>query len=142
MSLFYISSWLTLKTTRVILQDPIQLTLSLQLQNYKNYTACLETLGHAINCLHNFWKNLFAQVINRLHAKYLLKGLMLFFCFNRGLRKRMTIYWGMVCLMCSFMLATLWTLLMVFLTNLQKLKVTVTFFIYILLSNTCQWLFS
>ena len=75
MSLFYISSWLTLKKTNVILQDTVQLTPSVQLQNYKNYTACLETLGRAINRPHHFWKNLFARVIYRPRTKYSLKGL-------------------------------------------------------------------
>ena len=68
-----------IKDNKSDIQDPVQLTLSHQLQNYKNYTARLETLGQAINCLHNFWKNLFAQAINRPHAKYLLKHLKLFF---------------------------------------------------------------
>ena len=63
MSLFYISLWLTLKKTSVILQDAVLLTLSIQLQNYKNYTARLETLGQAINCPHHFWKNLFVWAI-------------------------------------------------------------------------------
>ena len=44
----------------MILQDAVQLTLSIQLQNYKNYIARLETLGQAINRPHHFWKNLFA----------------------------------------------------------------------------------
>ena len=63
MSLFYISLWLTLKKTSVILQDAVLQTLSIQLQNYKNYTARLETLGQAINCPHHFWKNLFVWAI-------------------------------------------------------------------------------
>ena len=57
MLLFYISSWLTLKKT-VILQDAVLLTSSVQLQNYKNCTACPETLERAINLLHPFCKKL------------------------------------------------------------------------------------
>ena len=49
--LFYISSWLTLQ--------------KIQIQNYKYYTACRETLGQAMNCSQCFSlsKNLFAWVI-------------------------------------------------------------------------------
>ena len=43
--------------------------------NYKNYTACPETLRQAVNHLCYLWKNLFAQAIYHLHAKYSLKGL-------------------------------------------------------------------
>ena len=75
MTLFYISSWLTLKKKSVILQDTDRLTSSVQLQNYKNYTARLETLGRAINRLRHFWKNLFAQAIFGPRVKYSLKGL-------------------------------------------------------------------
>ena len=45
------------------------------LQNYKNYTACLETFGQVINHPQHFWKNLFALAIYCLCAKYSLKGL-------------------------------------------------------------------
>ena len=76
MSLFYISLWLTLKKTRVILQDAVRLTLSIKLQNYKHYTASLETLGWAINHLPHFWKNLFAWAIYCPRAKHSLKGLL------------------------------------------------------------------
>ena len=48
MSLFYISSWLTLKKTRVILQDVVRLMSSVQLQNCKNYTVRLEASGRTI----------------------------------------------------------------------------------------------
>ena len=48
MSLFYISSWLTLKKTRVILQDVVRLMSSVQLQNCKNYAARLEASGRTI----------------------------------------------------------------------------------------------
>ena len=53
--------WLTLK--------------KIQLQNYKNYTACPETLGWAINRPCHLWKILFAQAIYRRRTTYLLKGL-------------------------------------------------------------------
>ena len=58
MSIFYISSWLK----------------KILLQNYKNYIACLETLGQAINRPHYFWKNLYAQVIYCPRTKYYLKS--------------------------------------------------------------------
>ena len=61
MSIFYMSSWLTLK--------------KIQLQNYKNYTACSETLGQGINRSRYFWRNLFARAIYCPCVKYLLKGL-------------------------------------------------------------------
>ena len=47
--------------------------LTKKLQNYKNYTACQETIGRAINHPHYFWKKLFAREIYRLHTKYSLK---------------------------------------------------------------------
>ena len=53
----------------------LRLTPSVQLQNYKNYTARLETLGPAINRPRQFWKNLFARAIYRPRSKYSLKGL-------------------------------------------------------------------
>ena len=53
----------------------LRLTPSVQLQNYKNYTAGLETLGRAINRPRQFLKNLFARAIYRSRAKYSLKGL-------------------------------------------------------------------
>ena len=59
----------------MILQDAVRLTSSVQLQNYKNYTACLETLGRAINRPPYFWKNLSARAIYHPSAKYSLKGL-------------------------------------------------------------------
>ena len=51
------------------------LTLSIQLQNYKNYTTHLETSGRAINCPCHFWENLFAWAIYHPRTKYSLKGL-------------------------------------------------------------------
>ena len=45
--------------------------------NYKNYTACLETLGQAINPLRYMWKNLFPRAIYHPRSKYSLKGLQL-----------------------------------------------------------------
>ena len=44
-------------------------------ENYKNYTACPETLGQAINHLHYFLKKVLAWTIYRLRPKYSLKGL-------------------------------------------------------------------
>ena len=49
----------------------------IQLQNYKNHTAHPENSGQAINQPCYFWKNLLAQVIYPLQAKYSLKGLVL-----------------------------------------------------------------
>ena len=53
---------------------PTNVEHRIKLQNYKNYTACLETLGRAINRPCHFRKN-FAWAIHRPHTKYSFKGL-------------------------------------------------------------------
>ena len=68
MSLFFISLWLTLKETRVIWQDAVRLTLSIQ-YNYKT----IETIRQAMNSLCPFQTNLFAWVICHPNTNYSLK---------------------------------------------------------------------